>query len=317
MIIRETAEAYHEREAASAGFAWDIVKPGGCPAQAWHDSVFNPDWREIRARRGSETTLSVGTAAHLAVLEGHEFAARCSLVPYPDWRTNASREIRAQCVIDGRVPLLPKDYELVQAMHHAIRHSDAAEYFFGEGESEVGYTWRIPGLPGSDRLGLGVTAVDCKARADRIVPGAIVDLKTAVSASPEAFQRAMVRDGHHLRAAWYLDGWAEQHREHAHDGSIECDYLYVVVAKIEPHLVSIFKIDDVNTVFEPGFEQYDRVSALEWGRMLCRKALSEIRRARETGVWSGYSREGEKINTVSLPAFAEHQLADMEANDEL
>jgi hypothetical protein len=305
MIIRETAEAYREREAASAGFAWDIVKPGGCPAQAWYDSVFNPDWREIRARREAkhrDTALDVGTAAHLAVLEGHEFAARCSLVPYPDWRTQDSRNIRDRCIADGKVPLLPKDYELVQAMHHAIRHSDAAEYFFGEGESEISYTWDADGIA-------------CKARADRIVPGAIIDLKTAMSASPEAFQRAMVRDGHHLRSAWYIDGWAEQHREHAHDGSIERDYLYVVVAKTEPHLVSIFKIDDVNTVFEPGFEQYDRVSALEWGRMLCRKALSEIRTAREEGgLWRGYV---QGIKAVALPAFAEHQLADMEAEGDL
>jgi hypothetical protein len=305
MIIRETAEAYHAREAVSAGFCWDIVS--SCPAQAWYDSVFNPDWREIRARaeakrrKSGRDEFDIGTAVHLAVLESHIFAERCSLVPYSDWTTKHSRDIRNQCVADGKVPLLPKNYELVQTMREAIEQSDAAEYFFGAGESEVSYTWDADGIA-------------CKARADRIVPGAIVDLKTAVSASPEAFQRAMVRYGHHLRAAWYIDGWCSQH---AGMNSRDIDYLYVVPAKTEPHLVSIFKVEDVDTVFEPGFERYDRVSALERGRMLCRKALSEIRRARETGVWSGYGREGERINTVSLPAFAEHQLADMEAEGEL
>jgi hypothetical protein len=236
-------------------------------------------------------------------------------VPYPDWRTNASKEIREQCVLDGRVPLLPKDYELVQAMRRAIEHSDAAEYFFGEGVSEVSYTWehrefvRGPSDPPGP---IDAHIIACKARADRIVPGAIIDLKTAMSASPQAFQRAMVRDGHHLRAAWYIDGWCEQHPGMNHR---DVDYLYVVPAKTEPHLVSIFKVDDVDTVFEPGFEQYDRVSSLERGRQLYRKALSEIRTAREEGgLWRGYA---QGIKAVSLPAFAEHQLADMEAEGEL
>jgi hypothetical protein len=292
MIIRETASAYHAREAVSAGFAWDVVS--SCPAQAYYNSVFHPDHVAIQARKEAKrhsNELDVGTAAHLAVLESHVFAERCSLVPYSDWRTQDSRNIRDQCVIDGRVPLLAKDYELVTKLRLSIENSDAAEYFFGEGESEVSFTWEDNGIA-------------CKARADRIVPGAIVDLKTAISASPQAFQRAMVRYGHHLRAAWYLDGWREgsDPSPHVYEVLKDMRYLYVVVAKTEPHLVSINRLDE---------------RALEWGWMLCRKALSEIRRAWETGVWSGYSLEGDKINTVSLPAFAEHQLADMEANDEI
>jgi len=284
----EQTTDYHSIKALSAGVAWTMVQE--CPAQAWWQSPWNPDRVEKQARE-----LDIGTAAHLAVLESHAFAERCSLIAFPDYRAKEARELRDQCYIDGKIPLLPQDYELVTKLRDRLLHSEAHDLLFGDGLNEQEYFW-------------GWDGVSCKAKADRIVKGAIVDLKTASSASPDAFQRAMVRDGHHLRAAWYLDGWGAANDvdigkdtyELGEEGELigiaswrRVDYLYVVIAKSEPHLVSIFRLDE---------------RTLAWGRTLYHDALRMFRQAQEAEVWPGYGREGEKIIKVQLPAFAENML---------
>jgi PDDEXK-like domain of unknown function (DUF3799) len=294
IIYDEPAEKYHAREAVSAGFLWKWVSE--CPAQAYYESVFNRNPKRPAEKHSNE--FDVGTATHLAVLENAEFAEKCSLISYPDYRTRESRELRDGCYAAGKVPLLPKEYEMISAMREAMIRSTAGDYLFSElGRSEVTCSWEIDGVP-------------CKSRADRIYPGTIVDLKTAQSASPQAFQRAMLRDGHHLRAAWYLDGWnlargnpleearRELRGEHGefigYEGERITDYLFVVAAKIPPYLVEIYRCDE---------------RALAWGRALYQKALREFRRARESGLYSGYSGEsGRTITNVLLPAFAENAL---------
>lgn len=293
MIHREPATAYQAREAVSAGFLWEMVKPDGCPALAYHNSVFNRDGPPIK--RSLE--FDIGAAAHLLCLEGKDFAARSTLIPYESYASKDARGLRDQAYIDGRVPLRPQDYRLVCDLHNALRNSAAAELLYGNGENEVSFTWTDDIFFNyKDRPGVGIA---CKARADRITPEAIIDLKTAVSASPQAFQKAMIRDGHHLRAAWYIDGL----KESGGDLDAARDYLFVVVAKTPPHLVSIYRIGE---------------RSLEWGRRLYRKTLSEFRQARESGKWRGYQASGcPALDMVmELPAFAENMLIAQERNGE-
>ncbi len=272
MIHREAATEYHARKAFSASFAWRWVTT--CPAQAWYESVFNPD--APPSKTGTE--FDIGTATHLLTLEGKDFAARASLIPHETYHTKEARELRAQCYADNRTPLRPKDYRLVTALHDALRASAAAELLFSDGESEVTYTWEWEGIP-------------CKARVDRLLkhPARGIDLKTAASASPETFQRAIVSDGHHLRHAFYQDGWNEW------SDRPMLDYLYVVIAKEPPHLVSVNRVAP---------------RSLEWGQKLYRKALYEFRRCQELGVFPGYDRE--PVNVVEMPAWAENLLGAQE-----
>jgi hypothetical protein len=284
------AAEYKALRAVSAGFLWDIMKPDGCPAQAWHDSVFNKD----RPPEEASAALDIGTAAHLAVLQNDLLAERVEFIAARDYRTNAAKDRRDEAIIAGKTPLLAEQFELVLRLRRALEESSAGDLLFGEGRSEVTYQWVHEWSPH--------WTVTCKARADRIVPGALVDLKTATNASEPAFQREIVRRGHHLRVAWYLDGWNEQdwtERRHA-IVTVAPDYLYVVVGKAPPHLVSVFRLDE---------------RAIEWGRMLYRRAFAEVRDGFETGQWRSYGAAGEKVNNINLPAWAEHQLADMEAQE--
>lgn len=272
VIHQETAETYHARKAVSAGFLWRMVSE--CPAQAYYESCFNPD----APPQMRSLEFDIGSATHLLTLEGAEFAGRATLIPYETYQSKDARELRDRAYIDNRTPLRPKDYRLVCALHDAIRKSDVAELLFAAGQSEVSYTWKWDSVP-------------CKARADRITPHAIVDLKTAASASPGAFQRALMRDGHHLRAAWYLDGWEQTQYPHM-------DYVFVVVAKTPPHLVEVYQLDE---------------HALQMGRRLYRTAMRQFRECQETGIWPGYKHKA----GVGLPTYEEYRLAEMEADGEL
>jgi len=306
MIHRESAEEYHARQAVSASFCWELLQE--CPAQAWFNSCFNPQ-RPPEATNGD---LDFGKIVHIAALEERELGERVAIIDHGSFRTKVARELRDEVRASGKVPILfasarerkstAYGYEDVRAARKALEESAAAEMLFGPGESEVSYTWDFHYYQTTEPARYEARTASCKARADRIVPGKIVDLKTAASASPDAFGRAMARDGHHLRAAWYLDGWLRgRHPDYQKFEGSKIEYLFVVVGKPEPHLVQTYRLDD---------------RALEWGRRLYRKALSEIRRSRETGVWSGYDgQDRNSIITASLPAFAERQLAEMEMED--
>ena len=274
----ESMAEYQARKAVSAGFLWRMVND--CPAQAYWESCFNPASVREEARHFDD-----GIALHCAVLEPHLLARQIVEIDADNYRTKAAQEARDRAYLDGRTPMLASDWAKVQEMRLAIERSDAAELFFGDGQSEVSYTWEWDGVP-------------CKARADRIAGGHLIDLKTAVSASPRAFQRAMIRDGHHLRAAWYIDGWQEQGRDDGGGLPPPRDYLFVVVAKLAPHLVSIFPLSE---------------RAIEKGRLLYRKGLATFRQCQETGVWPGYG----EAAPIELPTWYEYQLADMEAEGNL
>jgi hypothetical protein len=329
MIHRETAAEYHARQAVSASFCWDIVKPEGCPAQAWHDSCFNPN----RPPEEPNGDLEFGRIVHFAALEEKILGEQITIIDADNFRTKAAQELRDQARAEGKIPLLYErekgySFKTIQQIRRTLEESVAAELLFGLGESEVSFTWefmlergpyqaaRDTGTPFDEMTLRHQHVIPCKARADRIIPGKLVDLKTAASASPAAFSRAMDRDGHHLRAAWYLDGWNEAFLE-AMIGPARPveEYLFVVVGKTEPHLVSIFTTKEPD---EGSDWFWIDPHAVEQGRRLYQKALSDIRRARELGRWAGYSGRGSTSRKiVSLPAHAEYRIADMEAEGEL
>lgn len=263
---------YHAIAALSAGYC--IRSEQECPAQAWWDSAFNPK----RPEQEPNHNLDIGTAAHLAVLEQSRFLERIEVIPHASYRTNDAKDRRDRAVAQGKVALLPDQLSLIERLAKAIYASDASHWFNEEvGKSEVTLQWELPG------------GVPCKARVDRLCGDVLVDLKTASSASPEAFQRAMVRDGHHIRAAWYKDGALAC-------GLGRVSYKFVVVGKAPPHLVSMFEIDD---------------RAEEWGRMCYRRAVTEYAEGKARGQFRGYT---DGVRRIGLPNWAEYRLADEEAD---
>lgn len=270
-IVHGMSEAdYHATPALSAGGAWALAND--CPAIYWHTSPFNPSAASFETGK----IMDVGTAVHLAALEPDRLQERTVIVDADDWRTKAAKEARDVAYDTGRVPLLLKDIDLVNRLAAALRANEHAAKLLDGAATEVSYFWR------SD------DGVDCKARADIITrDGAIADLKASASASPQFFQRQAMNAGHFLRAPFYMDGWNVL-------GGNARDYFFIVVAREEPNLITVCKLDE---------------QALEWGRMHIRRAMTIFKQCRKHGLWPAYC---EAPVTLGLPDWAHYRLADQE-----
>jgi PDDEXK-like uncharacterized protein DUF3799 len=182
----------HAMRALSASGAWLLAEE--CPAKFLWRSPWNPLYVPE-----AKTDFDIGVAAHLAVLEPERQTQSMVLMEAGDYRTTKAREARDAARAEGKVPLLPYQFDIVRAIAGSIRaHPIAAEAFRG-GEAEVTLTWQDP-----------ETGIPCKARPDYLpVHGHwLVDLKTAASANPRTWRDQAYRLGYHARAAWYLDGAA-------------------------------------------------------------------------------------------------------------
>lgn len=265
------AEDYHAIKALSAGMAITLVEE--CPLRAWLASPFNPG-----LTREHTVEFTIGTAAHLAVLEPELLDERVVVHSFDDYRTKEARDIRDAAWAVGKMPLKPAEWDVVRDMAAALdpATSPAGRLFTG-GHSEVSLTWEWDRVP-------------CKARPDYLPDSGayVVDLKTTNSANPRAVARKAFAEGWHLRAAWYLAGATEVL------GKRPAHYWFVLVEKDAPHIVEVYELDD---------------RAIAWGEQLIRKALRLFRECTAANHWPAYC---DKPTVISLPGWAEFQLADRE-----
>lgn len=270
-IVHEMpAEQYHAVKALSASGAWTLA--ADCPAMYWHTSPLNPN--AVQSENGGP--MDIGTALHLAVLEANQLPDRTALVTADDWRTKAAKEKRDEARAAGKVPLLLKDADLVLRLSAALRANEYVADLLDGAHTEVSYFWTTDGIP-------------MKARGDIVTRDGLAfgDLKASVSASPEFFQRQAFNSGHFLRSPWYTDGWEAVTGNRA-------EYFYIIVAREEPHLVTIARLDE---------------RATSWGRLMIRRAMTLFDLCRKRNRWPGYFDEP---TTLSLPGWSEYRLADQE-----
>ncbi|WP_416906210.1 PD-(D/E)XK nuclease-like domain-containing protein [Micromonospora echinospora] len=164
--------------------------PPSCPAlfRHWRDNP-QPPKREF----------DLGHAAHTLVLGA---GPQIVEIEHDSWRTNAAKDAAAEARDAGKVPLLTKDFEVVQAMAAALRdHPTAAALLRPEGgRPELSAFWIDP-----------ETRIWCRLRTDWLDvsrPGRLIvpDYKTCASAAPDDLQRAIWDHGYHQQADWYLGG---------------------------------------------------------------------------------------------------------------
>ena len=220
-----------------------------------------------RHPKPSTDAMNLGSAAHKLVLG---VGAEIVEVDADDWRTKAAKEARAEAEAEGKVALLTKDHETVQAMAERLRGSKAAHLFmdgepevslFHEDESGVMLRGRVDWLPSKQSM--------------LVVP----DYKTTASAAPEAFAKSVANFGYYMQAAWYSDlivnlGLAES-----------VSFLFVAQEKEPPFEVAVYVLDD---------------TALTVGRVQNRIAIETFVECEGWGVWPGY---GDDIRRLSLPAW--------------
>lgn len=216
-----SAEAYHADKTSISSTGLRALLAPGCPAQFKYDRD-NP--------QPPKREFDLGNAVHTAVLgEGHDIV----IVDYPDYKKLDARAARDAAYAEGKVPLLPKEKQQVDAMAKAIREHPLAGPLFapGTGVAERSLYWTDP-----------ATGVRCRVRPDWLkeMPGLTlaVDFKTTKDANPEAVSRAIRDYSYHQQDAMYVDGiWAVLK-------PADVRFIFVFQSKTAPYLVTVRELTD-------------------------------------------------------------------------
>lgn len=211
--------------------------------------------------------MVLGTITHAMILEP-DAEPRYS-VRTLNWATKEGKQEREELEKLGVPIITEQDHMRVLAMRDAVMaHPTASAMIKAIDRTEHALFW--------DQYD-----VKCKAKYDAITrKGNIIDLKTAVDASPAGFARAIGNFKYHLQAAHYVDGMRACHSD------APARFQFIAVESNPPHAVAVYEIDQ---------------PALAAGALLMRRAAEVYRRALETNDWQAYTPE---ITTLSLPAWA-------------
>jgi hypothetical protein len=220
--------------------------------------------------------FTLGTAAHSLILE--QDVSNFVAVDADNWLTKAAKEAKAAALAAGQQPLLRKEVEQVKSMRDAVMaHPVARELFTGH-KAEQSVFWKEDGLT-------------LKCRPDAWKPGLLVDLKTTVDANPATFGKTAYNFGYHQSAAHYIDGVKAATGE-------ELPFLFVLVEKTAPYLVSVVELD---------------WEAIDYGRQLNDRAKRIFRECVTTNNWPGYP----AVEPIELPNYAVYEMDELLGNTEV
>ncbi len=228
---------------------------------------------KAHAQRTDTDSLRVGRVTHHAILEPWRFDDLYAVTELERRGTKAWQEEEAAALSAGRTLLKRDDYEAACRLRDAVQaHPTARKLLAPPMETEVSAFWTDPD-----------TGLNCRMRADAVRrdDGLLLDVKTALDASPEGFSRAAAKWQYHWQAAFYLDGIARP------PGGLRATrFLFIAVEKDSPHLVGVYEL---------------AFGALEQGAREVREALRQYAACKARNVWPGYS---DDVVQLELPAWA-------------
>lgn len=165
--------------------------------------------------REETPAMRLGTAVHACVLEPETWERRYA-------RAQGCR--RADTATD-RTVLTAAEWEICLRLREAVWNHPTCQDLLSDGTAESSAWWLDP-----------EAGLLCKCRSDWSRPGLLLDLKTAVDASPAGFARAIERYRYHVQAAYALDGWPQ-----AGGGTMD-QFIFVVVEKTPPYAVALYDL---------------------------------------------------------------------------
>lgn len=220
--------------------------------------------------------LLFGQVFHKYVLEPDTFNDEFIFEPECDRRTSEGKAIYKDFLSQvGNKKIVPRDMMKQAAeMGEAINNNKLAAKLI-KGEHEQPYFW-------TDKD----TGIECKCRTDVLYKGkkslVIVDLKTTTDASTESFMKEAVKYGYHFQDAMYSTGVAENL------GTVP-QFVFIAIEKKPPYAINILQAD--KTFFDVG-------------KTIFRELLDKYNDCKQTDKWYGYNGTENKINTLTLPAWA-------------
>jgi exodeoxyribonuclease VIII len=229
------------------------------------DSPAHYQARKVEAK--SFPAADLGTALHMLVLEPHRAERFIVTPPLTILGKNGSRNTNAykewaESLPGGTIILNASDCDSAQYMRDAVFAHSAASDLLRSGHAETSAFWED---------GHGVLR---KCRPDFLTDGPVLDLKTTVSANPEAFGRQSFSLQYHYSAAWSLDiikGLT---------GANSRPYILVAVEKSLPWAVACYEVPQV--LIDDAHEKIARL-------------LATYRACLEIGSWPAYSDEVEPL----------------------
>lgn len=265
------AAQYHSDPVPSGSLSQSGAKlllPPSCPALYRYDQ----DHPAAPKRE-----FDLGHAAHREVLGA---GAELVIIDAPNYKTKAAQQQRDEAYDDCLTPVLPHEYEQVQAMAKAVREHPKAGRLFapGTGQPEQALFWQ------DDRTGVWRRAMLDWLPANVGQPRMVIsDYKTAASAAPDRLQRAIYEHGYHIQGAWYEDA------VRALGIHPEPVFVLVLQEKKAPYLITVVQLP---------------AQATQAGRELGRRAVDIYRHCVETDTWPAYS---DGIEVVDMPIWLENK----------
>ena len=219
--------------------------------------------------------LTFGAAAHKLLLDPNTFNDEFAVLPECDRRTKAGKEQYNAFLEenDGKGILSLADYEKAQKMAEKAMCEPLVRKLL-EGKREEPFFW-VDDLTGET----------CKIRVDVILElggrPIVVDYKTTMDASTDAFMRSAINYGYDFQAAMYAEGIKQTIGQQA-------IFVFIAQEKTEPYAVNIMQANE---------------EMMQRGYDIFRELIGVYHECKTTGNWYGYLGELNAINSLGLPAW--------------
>jgi exodeoxyribonuclease VIII len=210
-------------------------------------------WLDGQEQESSEA-LRFGILVHYAILEGDKYKE--SFHVRPEGMKLTTKEGKKWKEEHGDKPNVSFDEAAqITSMVDSVRKHNYARALLQSGQPERS-------LFVFDKL-----ETLRKSRLDALTDGNIIpDIKTCLSASDDAFSRAILNRRYHVRAAYYLDNCNLLNIDKDH-------FMFICVEKTPPYAVRCLKLDG---------------TAIMWGRKLYEAELQTYRNCLESDEWPCY-----------------------------
>lgn len=244
--------------------------PGVSKSGLWTIHSQSPAHYKFGEREASKA-FDFGEACHFAILQPELFEAKVFRGP-EDRRGNKWKDAEEFCKGEGKLLLTAPDYEGVMTIRDAVHANVWINSIITGGKPMIeasGY-WIDP-----------TTGQLCRCRPDlyREDLGILLDVKSTVSAHPDAFARSVINYGYHSQEAFYSDGWRTLGKKV--DG-----FVFLAWEKKSPYAYAVYELPP---------------SIVEEGRAIMRNALHAHAACQNANHWPAY---GDGVTELSFKRWA-------------
>lgn len=221
-------------------------------------------WEYMHGPKKQKKAQMLGSAIHVATLQPRQFEEIYFKGPQANRNTIEWKDCAAEH--PGKIGLKPDEWRDALTARDAMwdRHATAAAWLGGEGHNECAYIWTDPG-----------TGLRCKAKADRIKSGLIIDIKSTEKRLTKQTMQYKIRDESiHVQGAMFKAGLNEL-RPHDRAWGI------IFAEMKRPNAVRTMEIG---------------LASMELGYRIFRRWLGQYKECLDSGNWPAYSQGLEVID---------------------